>query len=403
MRRSTRGTTVVASICLVVAGLLAGCGRSGHPVAAEMDVRTLNVGGMAVDRFHYDTGAGGHGDVLEGIRMAAALAPSLAIDQSLNVGRGSFVHTDVEDLVKYDGLPNLAKPILRSHGFIVAFAASGSDRPDPKGSEHADPNANQVSMVLMRFPDGDSAKLAAREFEDQDFAVALQQNQRVTIAEYPDALAHYRPGVNTIGVRMARKDFVLSLFATRPSPDLRDLQSLAKRTLDAEVPAIDAFQATPTDKLDTLKPDPDGLLARLITDKRDAGRAPEPDTFAVYHTNWILDAVRDQATRKALLEKTGTEAIGFVDANEIYRVRDLAAGNDLVNGFLSSLGGDFATDRAPDKVPNTRCGHWTDSSADDTYRCFVGYRRYVAVVYAPDLAAAHRKATAEYALLANSL
>ncbi|MTE17288.1 DUF7373 family lipoprotein [Nocardia aurantiaca] len=403
MDRSARGATIVVSICLALTGLLTGCAQSGHPLAGEMDVRTLDVGGNAVDRFHYDTAANGHGDVLEGIRMAAAVVPTMKIDQSLNVGRGSFVHTKIADLVKYDGLPDVAKPILERRGFIVDYATSGSDRPDPKGSDHADPNANAVTMVLMRFPTADNAKLAAREMEDADFAVALQQNVKLTVAEYPDALAHYRPGVNNVGVRMARKDFVLSIFASRPSADQRDLLSLVKRTLDAEVPAIDAFQETPADKLDTLQPDPDNLLARVLADKRDAGRAPDPDTFAVWNTNWNIDSALDQAARKALLEKTGTDAFGFVDDNEIFRVRDAAAGEDLVNGLVTVLGSGFATDSAPDKVPGTRCGHWTDSSADDAYRCWVGYRRYVAVVFAPNLATVQRKATAQYALLANSL
>ncbi|MTL11757.1 hypothetical protein GL307_08990 [Nocardia seriolae] len=393
----------MASIVVAAAGLLAACGQSGHPVAGEMDVRTLDVGGNSVDRFHYDTSSNGHGDVLEGIRMAAAVAPTSKIDQSLNYGRGSFVHTEVADLVKYDGLPDLAKPILESHRFIVAFSASGSDRPDPQGSEHADPNANQVSMVLMRFGSADAAKATARELEDKDFAVAAAQNVRLTISEYPDALAHYRPGVNTIGVRMARKDFVLSIFATRPSADQRDLLSLAKRTLDAEIPSIDAFQETSADKLDTLSPDPEGLLARVITDKRETGRAPDPDTFAIYHTNWMVHAVSDQAQRKALLDRTGTDALGMVDANEIYRVRDAAAGTDLMNGFITSLGSDFSTDSAPDKVPNSRCGHWVNDRSDDAYRCYVGYRRYMGVVYAGDLAGAQKKGAAEYALLANSL
>ncbi|GAB2506564.1 DUF7373 family lipoprotein [Nocardia heshunensis] len=403
MGRRTRGATVVVSICLAVAGLLTGCAQSGHPVAGEMDVRTLDVGGSAVDRFHYDTSSNGHGDVLEGIRMAAAVAPSLKVDQSLDIGRGTFVHTTTADLVKYDGMPNVAVPILQKHGFIVDFTTGGSDRPDPKDSSHADPNSNTVSLVLMRFPTTDAAKLAARELEDADFAVALQQNVKLTIPEYPDAMAHYRPGINNIGVVMARKEFVLDIFAVRPSADQRDLLSLAKRTLDAEVPAIDAFQETPTDKLDTLQPDPDNLLARVLVDKRDAARAPDPDNFVIWHPNWILDNSDDQAARQALLDRTGADAFGYADTNEIYRVRDAAAGTDLVNGLVSIMGNTYSTDTAPDNVPGAQCGHWADLSGKNPYRCYVGYRRYVAIVYATDAATARRKATAQYALLANSL
>ncbi|MGW4244712.1 DUF7373 family lipoprotein [Nocardia sp. NPDC004722] len=403
MSRTAGRTTVVVSICLAVAGLLTGCAQSGHPVAGEMDVRALDVGGSAVDRFHYDTSANGHGDVLEGIRMAAAVAPSLKVDQSLDIGRGSYVHTKVSDLMKYDGMPDVAAPILEKRGFIVDFTTGGSDRPDNKDTHQADPNSNTVSMVLMRFPSADNAKLAARELEDADFAVALQQNVKLTIPEYPDAMAHYRPGINNIGVVIARKEFVLDIFAVRPSADQRDLLSLAKRTLDAEIPAIDAFQETPTDKLDTLQPDPDNLLARVLVDKRDSGRAPDPDNFVVWHPNWILDNTEEQAARQTLLTKTGTDAFAYADANEIYRVRDAAAGTALTNGLTNLQGDTYTGDGTVDKVPGAQCGHWTDLAGKNPYRCYVGYRRYVAVVYSTDLASAKRKAAAQYALLANSL
>ncbi|MFJ4652355.1 hypothetical protein ACIP5Y_13915 [Nocardia sp. NPDC088792] len=381
--------------------MVSGCGAQGHPVAGEIDVRTLDVGNYPVNGFHYDQDAQGHGALLEGMRMSAALVPSVRIDPSLNIGFTPTVHTkdQLDDVVKVDGLAGVSIPVLQNRGFLVDYSAGGSDRPE---SDVSQPNSNGVTMVLLRFPTTDAATLASHELEDADYSVARQQNQRLSIDAYPDALIHWRPGVNNIGAWMARKDFVLTLFVSTLSADQQTLLSMVRKTLDAEVPAIDAFQETPTDKLDSLRVDPDNLLARTVVAQRNPARAPDPSNFAVYHANDFVDDSQDEATRQQLVDTGKVDEVGVVDNDVLLRTGDQAASVALVSDLVGHLGDSYVAAAAPPKVPDAKCVQNTGGSAT-AYRCYVAYKRYVAVLNSTTASDAQQQAAAEYALLANSM
>ncbi|NNH69809.1 hypothetical protein HLB23_08005 [Nocardia uniformis] len=399
MRRAVRVATVAASLSLTA--LVAGCGVNGTALPGEIDVRALNTGAYPIDRHSYDQRADGDGALLEGFRMAEAVVPTSEIDPSLSIGRGGIVLPDPRTVVSVSNLSGASRPVLENRGFITGYAASGSDLPD-KGNT-TDPASTAITVRLLRFPDADAAKLAARELEDADFNVALDQNKKLTIAEYPDAFAHWRPGVPSIGMTMPRKEFVISVFASRPRADEKDLVSWAKKTLDAEVPVVDAFQPTPADKLDELPVDPDGLLARTLVDDRD-NRTPDPDTFAVYGPNSLVLVAADQAKRQQLIDEVGMDAMSTGDDNFLFRVRDADGGAKLVNGLIDALGERWVSSPAPENVPGTKCARLNRAGdADNAYRCYVVYKRYVGLVNADSEREAQLKASAQYALLANSL
>ncbi|MFI1911706.1 hypothetical protein [Nocardia sp. NPDC020380] len=382
--------------CVALTALVAGCGQQGHAVPGELDVRKLDTGTYPVNRYTYDKNSGGKGALLEGMRMADAVVPTLKVDSSLNVGRDGQVLTSVDDVVSVSRLSSSARPILQNRGFIVGFAAGGSDREDINGDP--DPNGTTVTLRLLRFPSADNAKLAAKELEDADFSVALNQNQKLTLPDYPDAFSHWRPGVPTIGVTMPRGQFVISVFASRPSADQTDLLSWAKKSLDAEVPAVDAFQPTPSDKLDQLPVDPDRMLARTLVADRD-NRSPDPDKFAVYGPNFLIMLDDNMALRSRLVSDTGMDELSEADDSFLFRVRDAKGGLDLVAGLIASLG--ETSGNGPDGVPDTKCVHHPTGS--EPYRCYVVYKRYVGVVNSATEGDAQKRATAQYALLANSL
>ncbi|MRH91176.1 hypothetical protein GFY24_27675 [Nocardia sp. SYP-A9097] len=393
MNRATRVITTVT--CLALTATLAGCAQQGTAVAGEMDVRTLDAGTYPVNRYTYDRNSNGKGPMLEAMRMADAVTPTVKVDPSLKVGRGGIVLTEIADVVSVSHLSSSAKPVLQNRGFIAGFAISGSDLPDPAGSNAPDPAGTTVTIRLLRFPSSDNAKLAAKELEDADFNVALDQNKKLTLADYPDAFSHWRPGVGSIGVVMARKEFVISIFASRPKADQADLLSWAKKSLDAEVPAVDAFTPTPADKIDALPVDPDRLLARILVPDRE-NHTPDPDNFAVYGANMLIHPAGDEALRQRLVTDTGMDAMALTEDGYLFRTRDARGGIDLTAGLISSLGETAIS--APDKVPDTKCVQHSGS-----YRCYVVYKRYVGVVTADSQDQVRKKATAEYVLLANSL
>ncbi|MFI1911707.1 hypothetical protein [Nocardia sp. NPDC020380] len=405
MGRNARATRIIGLICLGAMLVVSGCAAQGHPIAGEIDVRTLAVGNYPVSRFHYNQDAQGHGDLLEGMRMSAAVVPTVRIDPTLNVGWPVGVHTkdQMDDVVKVDGMSGVSVPVLQNRGFIVDYASGGADRTLPPSVDPTQPNLNAVSVVLLRFDTADDATLAAQELEAADFEVALQQNQRLSIDAYPNALIHWRPGVATVAVWMARKQFVVRLFVTTLSADQQELLSLAHKALDAEVPAVDAFQATPTDKLNTLQVDPGDLLARAVVAQRDPARVPDPSNFAVYNPDELIDASTDKAARQQMIDKAGVDEIGIVDTDVILRTRSTAAGLGLVADLIAYVGNSYSADTSPPQVPDAKCLHNNGSGDGKAYRCFVPYKRYLAVVNSDTAVDAQQQATAEYALLANSM
>ncbi|WP_458690438.1 DUF7373 family lipoprotein [Nocardia tengchongensis] len=387
---------MTAITCLALTAALAGCGKSGIAVPGELDVRTLDTGSYPVNRYTYDRNNGGKGAALEGIRMTAAVAPSDRIDPALNIGRGGAVLASVDDVLNVSHLASAVKNVLVNRGFLAGFASSGSDREDV--GDNPDPNSTTITTRVLRFPTTDAAKLAARELEDADFGVALNANQKLTLPDYPDAYAHWRPGVPTIGVAMAHKDFVISLFILRPTADVQGLLSWTKKTLDAEVPVLDAFQATPADQIAQLPVDPDRLLARTLVADRDH-RTVDPDKFAVFPANWLVLPSDDLKSWTKLVADTGADEMSVADGSFVIRVRDAGAATDLVTGMISNLQETSAS--APDKVPDATCVH--RSSDKKPSRCYVRYKQYVGVADGANDAEAQKKAVAQYALLANSL
>ncbi|MEV0293283.1 hypothetical protein [Nocardia sp. NPDC050710] len=392
-----------AATCVLVTGVLTACGGiSGTAVPGELDVRKLEVGTYPVDAHKYDQDASGKGALLEGMRMADAVVPTIQIDSTLKFGRGSTVLADATEAL--DFLANVSKPVLDNRKFVTGFAASGADKPDPAGQTRPPADATAITDVLLRFPDEAAAKLAARELEDADLGVS-PENRKLPSTKYPDAYVHWRPGVANVGAFYAYHEFVISLFIQRPRADSTDLLNWVDRTLAAQIPALDGFRATPVNQIDSLKVDPDGLLARVaVADRK--GHSPDADSFAVYGPNHGIHSADDESVTQKLLTDTGAEKIAIVDASSVTRVRDFDAARKLVDGLIDTVGDQFDPITAPNDVPGAKCLQLNskgDPEREYKYRCYVPYKRYVGVVTSDKEPDVRQKVAAQYALLANSL
>lgn len=401
MTHASRLTLVLLAV-VVAAGLTA-CGVDGTAVPGEIDVRTLDVGAYPVDRHSYDQDSRGNGALLEGMRMSEAVPSGVRIDATLDVGRGGAVTIDPQDAE--DGFLAVGSgPVLRRHEMVIGYGAGSSDAPDPRGQEYPSDTTTAVTNLVMRFPSESAAKLAARELEDVDYAFAPDQNRRLNLTEYPDAYIHWRPNVANIGTFMAYKQFVISLLVQRPRADSGDLLDWVRKTLDATVAALDKFDATPTDKLDSLKVDPDHLLARVATAHR-GSRTPDPNTFAVYGPTSFIHNIIDQTLGERLLTEAGVDHLAVVDNTNLMRARDTRAATDLLAGITNNLGDAYDPITAPKEIPSAKCfqGNSPDDSTVAPYRCYVAYKRYVAMADSDSETDARQRIAAQYALLANSL
>ncbi|WP_216908352.1 DUF7373 family lipoprotein [Nocardia noduli] len=403
MVRRSRITLLAAGVAL--ASLLTGCGVTGTPVAGEPDVRTLEVGPYPVDRHRYDQDSHGGGALLEGIRMADAVVPAVRIDSALTAGVYSDVVSDVDSAV-YGFLADVAKPVLERHDMVVAYRTIGADRPfQPFAQEQTGPTPDTVVLQsLMRFRSAAVAQQAARDLEETDFQVAPEQNRRVRHPDYPDALIHWRPGVPNMGTFVAIGEYVLFVFVQRQNADEQNLLGWVGATLRAEIPTANAFAPTAIDKLDTLRVDPDDLLARVVVEDRD--RELDPETFSVHPPSAIVHGASNQAVAGRMVEETGIEAAGGIDNSVVYRLRDASGAPALIAYLRANSGDAFDPVDAPHDVPGATCQHLNhrgDSETHYRYVCFVSYKRYVAGVAGDSEADVRQRVAAQYALLANSL
>ncbi|MEU0545051.1 hypothetical protein ABZ319_34780 [Nocardia sp. NPDC005978] len=400
MPRTSRRTFPPLSrylLAVALAGLTA-CGVAGHPVPAELDVRTLDTGAYPVDRYRYDQDARDNGSLLEGMRMSGAVPIGPAIDATLTSGRGGRVVLDAAD-AESGFLASDSAAVLERQELITGYAAGSADAADPAGSERPAATTTSVTVLLLRFPSAAAAKLAARELEDVDFAVAADQNRRLNLTAFPDAFIHWRPGVANVGTFMAHGDFVISLLVQRPRADGADLTEWVRKTLDAQVRLLDSFAPTPAEDIAELKVDPDNLLARVVTAHR-GSRTPDPDSFAVYSPVAFLHNSADQSRTERLFTDTGADRLAIVDDGSLVRARDGGAAINLLTGLTGVIGAAFVPAAAPEELPGASCFHRT---TDDLYRCYVAYKRYVAIVNSDSHEDARQKVSAQYALIANAL
>lgn len=398
-----RTSVAAVVIALATAAALTGCGSiGGTALPGEPDVRTLEVGPYQVTKHRYDQESGGRGALLEGMRMSEAVVPTVRIDPSLKYGLGSQVLGDSAAALSY--LAQVSKPVLDTRQYVTGFAATGADAATVPGQPEPAPETTLVNNVVLRFPDEAVAKLAARELEDADIGVS-PDNQRLGSTEYPDAYIHWRPGIANVGAFIAHGDFVVSLFIQRPKAESSDLVKWIDKTLEAQLPALDAFQPTPIAQFDSLKVDPDNLLARVVVEDRD-GREPDPSDFTILDADVVVHDSDDEAVTQRLVEQTGADRIAIVDQDVVFRVRDEAAGVALIDGLIDTAGEQYDPIEAPKDVPGAKCLQLNaagDLEREYRYRCYVPYKRYVGIVASDKEPEVRQKIAAQYALLANSL
>ncbi|MFC9996229.1 hypothetical protein [Nocardia sp. NPDC127526] len=368
----------------------------------EIDVRTFDIGSYQVSKHRYEGTAGTDGALAEGIRMAEAVVLTSRIDAALAIGYNAKVLLTPLEVEEFGMVAGASTSVLERHRMLVGYGVSGGDEPDTE--EGISPTATVVSSALLRFPSAAAAAAAAVELESTDFNVAADQNRTLHLAEYPAAYIHWRPGIANIGVFLAHEEFVLSLLVERPAADEADLLAWVRKTLDAQLPVLEKFRPTAESEFDDLPLDPGGLLARTVTRDRSV-RVPEVNTFAVYGINDFVHRAGDQARWASLFGRSGTDAIAYLNDDTLLRARDPDAAQTLAAGLTALFRDNYIRIDGPSGVPDVICMSVEDAANPENYwvnKCFVVYRRYVAMLNGDDRGDLLQRAAAQYALLANS-
>ncbi|WP_438943988.1 DUF7373 family lipoprotein [Nocardia blacklockiae] len=389
---------------LTAAAVVAGCGSTvtANYGPAEVDVRKLDIGSYHTEpndlRFDYAP-TFNSAQYLAVMRLADAVATGPEIDAKLDYGIGAGAITRPEDAVNAKFASSLA-PVLGKYGMLYGFSSASSDKMDNPGAMDGDTG---VAMTVFQFPDENAAAAAAKEFEAVDFDIARDQNQSVALPKYSQALSHWRPGVRTLGTRMARGSYVLNITVRTPQNDISALTALAERVYDMQLPLLDALPPLTKREILHLPYDAAGILRRTFHPDVTFGPVV-PSEMSVSRRGFIHFLGVGKNKAKTMVDDAGVDAIGIVGKDILtWRTPDRKSAEKLAEQLRGS---NHKLLESPRGVPDSSC--WEASSgapsmfAARNFTCLVRYDRYVGEVSSSQLLDTQQRAAAQFALFANS-
>ncbi|WP_433522355.1 DUF7373 family lipoprotein [Nocardia pseudovaccinii] len=400
--------TVVAVLVTI---LTASCALSGHPVPSNPNPKSLDIGVNSTDPLTPPNGNEGYGRTLESARMAEAVIDPVEADASLKFSFETGGALPLPTPAKATRvLAKTVRPVLERYGMLAGFMVGGADK-EQVGAPVTG-RSRLLTVVLLRFPDANAARQAAREMDAVDAAVS-PENMPVVIANQPSAFAHWRPNVPTLAATMAHESFVISVLVGHTSPDLAVLTGVARQAFEAQSTRLGGFSATPPDKLAALPLDSDRMLAKLIAEV--PGRWPFP-TVAItdYEQNagWrtaamvtgIVFGPRGSYLNGSRKHPSSLELDAINGWNELERYPDAIAARRAFPEPELEHDSAIRPAPTPDAVPDVRCFEQLDVPPQIPLRiiCRLVHGRYIALIRGRDLKSTHQQVAAQLALLLNS-
>jgi len=368
----------------------------GGPPPGAADIALLDVGNYPVaPRPPLGTATNPTiGARLDAIRMADYVVGPWQVDPGI-IGNYQFA------MIGTTGFPLPADPTaIKMFGAGAGIAAGRHDYVNGFVSGRTDPGRSILINAVLRM--GDPAAAAAAVTDMQQAALAEQvSNGNVTpttIPGHPDTQAStyttVDPGTRqawtALDAYTAHGPYVLMQRAqSSVNPDAA--ATLAAKTLDLQEPLIDTFAPTDRAALASLPKDPTGLLAKAL---------PATGTLTIVdNTTWGPHGALHRQIYPVDSDKNftaaGVDAI-VSGATTVYRTRDSAAANTLVDAFtkeVSQLGA--PTDAVPN-LPGSRCLKLTAGG----FYCAAAADRIAIEAQANRLRDTQQMTAAQYVLLA---
>jgi hypothetical protein len=402
MRRAGAGAAVLA-------GMLAGCGSTVAGVAVKapegadgVNVALLDTGNYATHAGHPFGTAGDpeSGALLDAQRMAAFVIGPWQVDAALlTPTRGTRV------IFKANGLKNSIGPdaldVAAAHGFIEGFSSTRR-QPGPKAEK-------SLSNLIMRFPDPDSAAMAAKEmatkalpgdFPRRSASLPRHPEAVASIYDFPDISHCDACGGFAMDAYTAHGPYVLWQYATtKQGPEVAG--ELIAMTLDLQAPRIDEFVPTDVTKLPDLPIDPTGqLLARTLPPR---GRNAPPEGGVWQPLAWLhFDG--DPIKTREEFTAAGVEAVATRGATVVYQAKNdnraARLGDQTARDVGAGARGKSTT--APLGLPTATCIDGGPRAPITTFRfaCVARANRYVFAAESEQEKDAKQQISAQYRILA---
>ncbi|WP_067568799.1 DUF7373 family lipoprotein [Nocardia acidivorans] len=416
-RRALRRAATIAASLTLLAGLLSGCGGDvvpGSPHPAAPDLSGLDVGELPTEQSaapanDNDT----YGRVLESVRLGEAVIKPTDFDKDLVYGGSALLPTAGRAAVL---APEIALEPIAELGMIAGYAVNGTDDPNARGPKIGE--SKVLRLTVLSFREDPTARLVAGRITAAAAALS-PDTRRVDIPGFADAYAVSRPRSPVLVTAIAHQSYVVVVYVADRVPDTVALAARTAAAITAELPLLDGFTPTASDKLSAMPFDSDGMLRRLL--HPDPGKWPYPAADPLgatpVDTTWFAFANGTGVVYgpRALSHLFGRgPATGETNHDDVERAAfagnwwllRLPDENHVATMYARVLAktaanGDIPAS-APVGVPGSACFRAKD--ADDNhretrYRCYVSDGRYWAVITAQDEKTVRQRAAAQYAVL----
>ena len=383
---------VIAAVGVAV--LAAGCANE-ESASESIDLAKLDVGSFpTTPRPVPSQPSAQEATLLEGIRMAEAVADSSQFDSMLLYGWRADPIPDAASLLPLLG--EAGKGVLDQNGWLAGYRAGFADRPQP--ADGAPPQAYVgLSITLLRFPNDEAARAAAAALDVTNWK-DLARTIAVPLPKHPEVVARYTPGNGSVLADTAIGPFVVHLMIDAPPPEVAAHVVDLDPVVDAEHKLLQNFLPTPADAIPTLPRDPDGLLSRMVSTDP-AHPTPVSARFAVYGPTGALHVQPPTFRKDKLYEKWGVDRLAVAGAQNLYRLRDHKSALEMLGEFTAEASGREHEIDADPNVPGERCFQ-INNSASNAFVCRIVSENFYTSLRADTAISAKQKSAAQYALLA---
>jgi hypothetical protein len=283
-----------------------------------------------------------------------------------------------------------------AHHYITGF---NSERSGRIGS--APPRLLGNAVFRFATPeDATAAAVAMAAAPDEQAVRTYSPATPIAIPRYPgtQAWVYGVDGGFDVSAYTAHGPYVLYQYAgSKATPDIA--AALVADALDVQAPLIDAFTATPLDKLAALPLDPTGLLARTVPAQR-----PTANEFAVYAPHAALQFEPNLVAAQQLYDTLGIDAVA-VNRTWVYQTKDADTAHRGLDQLLTATVAD-PTSYAPmpgiTGLPAARCydrGTTNPDLAAERYLCMASADRYLFKATAAQDIDARQVIAAQYLIL----
>ncbi|MEV0333022.1 hypothetical protein [Nocardia sp. NPDC050717] len=280
---------------------------------------------------------------------------------------------------------------------VAGWLNSWATAPNAEGKQR------KAHLSVLMFPDAKTAESVGPTLENDDFTFN-SENVKVPITKYPKTYAHWRPSVSSIGSWTVHDRYVIfmKLEDDTRAPDLASLTAQVEKLLEVQVPLLDKFVPTPSDKLEHVPLDPSGLLGRTLPSDQSAPVRAQPDGFVTGRGVLSLFAEPSAETLQTLT-KNGVDLITF-GQSVVFRSTTASGANGLYEEWKKPDENEQVAEAPANMTVPVECfantyeAEGVRKTAD--YICYMQVDRYVVQVRDSNLQDLHQQVAAQYILLA---